>query len=217
MAQITPISSPRPSTKSAKPVFYLLAGPNGAGKSTLYKALTLQGTIPASAEFVNADLHEAAQLQHIADLEARSEAARHWADARRAELLRTGQSFVSETVFSHESKLALIEEAQQLGFFVMLLVVCLDDPQRLLARVAGRVTEGGHDVPPERILARYPRTLANLAVAVRLADAAILYDSEAVSPGTHRAVAVCRREWTEEKVSPLPDWAKNVLGEVKLN
>ncbi len=220
MAQIAPLSSSRPTNKPAKPakaVFYLLAGPNGAGKSTLYKALALQGTIPASAEFVNADLHEAAHLQHIANLEARSEAARHWADARRAELLGAGQSFVSETVFSHESKLALIEAAQQLGFFVMLIVVCLDDPQRLLARVAGRVTEGGHAVPPERILARYPRALANLSVAVRLADVAILYDSEAVSPGTHKAVAICRRDWTEEKVGPLPGWAKRVLNVAKFN
>ena len=217
MAQITPISSSRPSNKSAKPVFYLLAGPNGAGKSTLYKALTLQGTIPASAEFVNADLHEAAHLQHVADPQARSEEARLWADARRAALLKAGQSFVSETVFSHESKLALIEEAQQLGFFVMLIVVCLDDPLRLLARVEGRVTEGGHAVPSERILARYPRTLANLAVAIRLADVAILYDSEAVSAGTHKMVAICRRDWTEEKVSPLPGWAKKVLNDAKLN
>ena len=220
MAQITPISSSRPSTKPAKPakpVFYLLAGPNGAGKSTLYKALTLQGTIPASAEFVNADLHEAAHLQHVPDPQARSEEARLWADARRAALLKAGQSFVSETVFSHESKLALIEEAQQLGFFVMLIVVCLDDPQRLLARVVNRVIEGGHAVPPERILARYPRTLANLAVAVRLADVAILYDSEAVSPGTHKAVAICRRDWTEETVRPLPGWAKKVLNDAKLN
>lgn len=195
----------------AKPVFYLLAGPNGAGKSTLYKALMLQGTIPASAEFVNADLHEAAELQHLIDPLARSEQARHWADARRAALLQARQSFVSETVFSHESKLALIDQAQQLGFFVMLIVVCLDDPQRLLARVAGRVTEGGHAVPPDRILARYPRTLAHLAVAVRLADLAILYDSEAVSPGTHRAVAICRRGWTQEKVNEMPAWAQRVL------
>ena len=217
MAQIRPISSLRPSTKPAKPVFYLLAGPNGAGKSTLYKALTLNRTIPASAEFVNADLHEAAHLQHVPDPQARSEEARLWADARRAALLKAGQSFVSETVFSHESKLALIEEAQQLGFFVMLIVLCLDDPQRLLARVAGRVIEGGHAVPPERILARYPRTLANLVVAVRLADVAILYDSEAVSPGTHKMVAICRRVWTEVKVNPLPTWAKKVLNDAKLN
>lgn len=40
-----------------KPDFYLLAGPNGAGKSTLYKALVLAGTVPGTAEFVNADLY----------------------------------------------------------------------------------------------------------------------------------------------------------------
>ena len=215
MAQSAPLSSSRPTNKPAKPakaVFYLLAGPNGAGKSTLYKALALQGTIPASAEFVNADLHEAAHLQHIADPEARSEAARHWADARRAELLRTGESFVSETVFSHESKLALIEAAQQLGFFVMLIVVCLDDPQRLLARVAGRITEGGHAVPPERILARYPRTLANLSVAVRLADLAILYDSVDVEHGVPLLGAVCMGKRTMLLVPKLPRWMATMLG-----
>ncbi|MDD5030883.1 MAG: zeta toxin family protein, partial [Rhodoferax sp.] len=121
-----------------QPVFYLLAGPNGAGKSTLYRALVLAGTIPAKAEFVNADLHEAAQLQHVADPEQRSEHARQWADARRAALLQAGQSFVSETVFSHASKLALIQEAQAKGYFVMLLVVALDQPERLLERVAQR-------------------------------------------------------------------------------
>ncbi|MFM7331597.1 MAG: zeta toxin family protein, partial [Brachymonas sp.] len=128
-----------------KPVFYLLAGPNGAGKSTLYKALFAAGQIPKEAEFVNADLHEAVHLQHIADAQQRSEAARQWADQRRDELLATGKSFVSETVFSHESKLVLIEEAQKKGFFVLLLVVCMDDPKRLLKRVSQRVSDGGFD------------------------------------------------------------------------
>ena len=81
-----------------QPVFYLLAGPNGAGKSTLYRALVLASTIPATAEFVNADLHEAAHLQHVADPAQRSEQARQWADARRASLLQAGQSFVRSTV-----------------------------------------------------------------------------------------------------------------------
>ncbi|WP_342617482.1 zeta toxin family protein [Rhodoferax sp. GW822-FHT02A01] len=195
----------------AKPVFYLLAGPNGAGKSTLYRALVLAGTIPASAEFVNADVHEAAHLQHLTDPEQRSTLARHWADARRAALLQAGQSFVSETVFSHASKLALIQEAQSKGFFVMLLVVALDHPERLLARVAQRVAEGGHTVPPERILARYPRTLEHLTQAVRMADAAILYDSADVTPGTHTAVATCKGDWTQELVQPLPEWARQIL------
>lgn len=99
----------------ASPVFYLLAGPNGAGKSSLYRAAVADGLIPDDAEFVNADLHEAAHLQHITDPQARSELARQWVDKRRDDLLRNGQSFISETVFSHESKLALIEEARKTG------------------------------------------------------------------------------------------------------
>jgi len=179
----------------------------------LYKALVLAGTIPSSAEFVNADLYEAEHLQQVAGAQARSEQARLWADARRAELLSIGQTFVSETVFSHASKLALIEEAQAQGFFVMLLVVALDQPERLLGRVAQRVTEGGHPVPADRILSRYPRTMANLIQAVRLADAAVLYDSHDVKPGTHAAVALCKGTWTKELVQPLPLWAKRALWE----
>ena len=195
-----------------KPVFFLLAGPNGAGKSTLYKAHVLAGTIPADAEFVNADIHEAEQLQHITDPKARSEQARLWADARRAQLLQEGRTFVSETVFSHASKLALVADAQARGFFVMLLVVALDDTHQLLERVAQRVREGGHPVPRQRILERYPRTLANLAQAARLADAAVLYDSTASAADTQRAVALCKGSWTQELVTPLPAWAVLVLG-----
>ena len=201
----------------AQPVFYLLAGPNGAGKSTLFRAAVAEGLIPAEAEFVNADLFEAAHLQHLDNLQLRSEEARAWADERRAALLEAGRSFVSETVFSHESKLALIEHAQRCGFVVVLLVVCLDDPKRLLARVHRRVQEGGHAVLDERILARYPRTLSNLARAVRLADLALLYDTGGASDDADQVnppvrVAVCRGQETRRLVKRLPKWAKRVLG-----
>jgi predicted ABC-type ATPase len=195
-----------------QPVFYLLAGPNGAGKSTLFNALRQAGQIPANAEFVNADVYEAAHLQHITDLEQRSRMARAWADARRSQLLKQGRSFVSETVFSHESKLALITQAQQAGFMVLLLIVALDQPERLLARVSQRVREGGHAVPHERILSRYPRTLALLQRAVRLADAALLHDSHDAAPGTHKLIAACKREQTHILHKPLPQWARQVLG-----
>jgi predicted ABC-type ATPase len=46
----------------ATAVFYLLAGPNGTGKSSLYRAAVADGLIPVDAEFVNADLYEAASL-----------------------------------------------------------------------------------------------------------------------------------------------------------
>ncbi len=195
-----------------RPVFYLLAGPNGAGKSTLYKALKAAGKIAADAEFVNADLHEAGHLQHISDPLKRSEAARDWADNKRAQLLLESKSFVSETVFSHKSKLSLIQDAQKSGFFVLLLVVALDQPERLLARVSQRVKEGGHNVPADRILARYPRTLALLSQAVCIADAALLHDSFDITPGSHKLVATCEKKNTRILYQPLPQWAHTVLG-----
>ena len=200
-----------------KPIFHLLAGPNGAGKSTLYRALVASGSISSQLEFVNADLYEQSHLQHITDPQKRSEAARDWADGRREALLHAKVGFVSETVFSHESKLALITQAQAMGFDVVLYVVSLDDPQRLLARVSQRVREGGHNVPAQRILERYPRTMANLKKATRLADLAFVYDAAEVEQGAHLLVAMCEREKTTLLVNKLPDWAKKVLNAAKLN
>ena len=100
----------------------------------------------------------------------------------------------------------------------MLLVVCVDEPRQLLARVQQRESEGGHSVPPERILARYPRTLANLAKAVALADLALLYDTSGprnrvVQPP--RLVARCRAGRALWK-NPVrwPAWAEQLLAEV---
>jgi predicted ABC-type ATPase len=197
------------------PVFYLLAGPNGAGKSTLYRSAVAERLIPAEAEFVNADLHEAAHLQHLADPAERSRQAREWADARRVQCLAEGCSFASETVFSHTSKLDLMAAARRAGFAVVLLVVCVDDPQQLLGRVSQRVEEGGHPVPPERVLGRYPRTVRHLGVAVRRADLALMYDTSAPPDEGFqppRLVARLRGGALVWRADALPAWAGRVLG-----
>ena len=195
------------------PIFHLLAGPNGAGKSTLYRALVRDEHISAELTFVNADIYERDHLPHIADGEERSSAARHWAEAQRKEKLAAGESFVSETVFSHESKLVLIEDAIKQGYVVVLYVVALDDPQRLLGRVQRRVREGGHDVPHDRILARYPRTLANLSKAVELATVAYLYEARDQEDGGPYMVAMRHGTKQTAFINPLPRWAKQILGE----
>jgi predicted ABC-type ATPase len=94
----------------------------------------------------------------------------------------------------------------------------VDEPRQLLARVRQREHEGGHSVPPERILARYPRTLANLAKAIPLADLALLYDTSGsrnrvVQPP--RLVARCRAGRVQWK-NPVrwPDWAGQLLTDV---
>lgn len=194
------------------PVFHLLAGPNGAGKSTLYRALVRDGILSADLAFINADLFEREHLQHITDPVQSSQAARDWADAQRASKLAGGESFVSETVFSHESKLALIDEALAQDFVVALYVVALDDPQRLLARVQGRVQEGGHFVPPDKILTRYPRTLSHLSHAVRLVTVAYLYEGRDLEDGGPFMVAMCEGAKVTIFADHLPCWAQTVLG-----
>jgi hypothetical protein len=44
-------------------------------------------------------------------------------------------------------------------------------------RVAMRVLQCGHDVPTEKVLARFPRTLANLARAIRELPHVLVFDN----------------------------------------
>lgn len=194
------------------PIFHLLAGPNGAGKSSLYRALLAEGLMNSKLEFINADIYEREHLKHIKNPRKRTETARSWAEGRRSTLIQEKRSFASETVFSHASKIALIEHAKQAGYQIVLYIVALDNPETLLKRVSQRVREGGHDVPTDKILSRYPRTLANLAKAIPLADAAFLYDSQDIQSSGLEHIATCRKGALIEGVADLPIWAKTVLG-----
>jgi predicted ABC-type ATPase len=194
------------------PVFHLLAGPNGAGKSTLYRALLAEKVIDTKLEFVNADMYEREHLKRFKNPLKRTEAARSWAEGRRSALLQSKTSFVSETVFSHASKIELIERAKQAGYHIVLYIVAVDKPETLVQRVSNRVREGGHDVPTEKILSRYPRTLANLAKALPLADVAFLYDSQDIQQGGLQHIATCSKGILIEGVDAFPAWARTVLG-----
>lgn len=193
------------------PVLHLIAGPNGAGKSTLYRYL-IQPRYP-QLPFINADVHEREQLGHIRPALQRSEAARAWADAARDACLQEQQSFVSETVFSHPSKLQFIADARARGFEVALYVVCVDEPRRLLERVQQRVQEGGHSVPAHKILARYPRTVAHLRLAVRQVQLAMLFDGTDIETGGPELVASVVGGEVKTHVQRLPAWALKVLAD----
>jgi predicted ABC-type ATPase len=192
------------------PVLHLIAGPNGAGKTTLYR--TLIGPRYPGLPFVNADDYEAEQLQGEGNLRRRSEQARGWADAARAALLIQGEAFVTETVFSHPSKLELMAQARAHGFATALYVVCVDEPRLLLGRVRGRVQEGGHDVPPDKVITRYPRTLALLQDALALAELSFLFDGSDIEQGGPVLVASIAAGRMNLHTAPRPRWVEKVLG-----
>ena len=192
------------------PVLHLVAGPNGAGKTTLYCAL-LERRYPG-LPFVNADDHERDALRGERNPQRRSELARAWADVTRAELLTTGKSFVTETVFSHPSKLELLAHAKRLGFSTVLYVVCVDEPRVLLGRVSRRVEEGGHAVPPHKVVTRYTRTLTLLQEAVHIADLSLLFDGSDVEHGGPALVASVARSRMQLHTAIRPRWVEKLLG-----
>jgi len=68
-------------------------------------------------------------------------------------------------------------DARERGFEVVLVYIGMPDPAINVARVARRVSLGGHNVPEEDIRRRYKRSLRNLPIAASRADASILFDN----------------------------------------
>ncbi len=158
--------------KDHPPILTMVAGPNGSGKTTLTRMLMAAGV--DLGIYVNPD-DIAATLDGPYDGRVRE--AQRIADATRTACIAASRSFSFETVMSHPSKLDVLRLAREAGFRVEMFFVGIDDPQVNVTRVGIRVAQGGHDVPPERVVARWHRTMAQVADAIRLCDRALVYDN----------------------------------------
>ena len=87
------------------------------------------------------------------------------------------QSFSFETVMSHPSKLAILETAKKAGFETRLVYISTDNPQTNVDRVKQRVIDGGHDVPENKVISRYHRSLSLLPKASEIADKTYIFDN----------------------------------------
>jgi predicted ABC-type ATPase len=152
----------------------LVVGPNGAGKSTFVE-FTLAPLLPKSA-FVNAD--EIARQRWPADPAAHAYEAAQIAADTRSRLIELRRAFIAETVFSHPSKLELIDSAHAASYTVILHVLLI--PEELaVQRVKHRVKAGGHDVPEDKIRQRYQRLWPLVGTAITRCDSATVFDNSA--------------------------------------
>ncbi len=177
----------------------MLAGPNGAGKSTFYESHLSALGLP----FLNADVLVAHTGMDT------YEAAERIDDARRIFVTRR-MGFVTETVFSDPvgAKVDFLAEAGALGFDVQLIYIGIEDAEFSAERVAARVRAGGHDVPLEKILARYARTLENLERAIDRLPRVTLYDNSSFDE-PFRLIAEFRNgKLHSSSVNPMPPWAR---------
>jgi predicted ABC-type ATPase len=85
--------------------------------------------------------------------------------------------FTFETVMSHPSKVEFFERAAVIGYVTILFFICTQSVALNIQRVAQRVDAGGHDVPEDKIVSRYHRSLALLPRALQAASRAYVYDN----------------------------------------
>jgi len=188
-----------------RPILVALAGPNGAGKSTFYHA----HLAPAALRFVNADLLSQ-------ELNIDPYAGAQLADAIRRELIHQRESFVFETVFSDPAgdKRKLLREAVEAGYTVVLCFIGISGPSVSEQRVAMRVSQGGHDVPREKLAARFPRTLANLKAAIEELPHVLICDNDDLRR-PFRKVAVIETGQIVFLQRPIPRWLRSVMSDFR--
>jgi predicted ABC-type ATPase len=71
------------------------------------------------------------------------------------EQIRDGRSFAFETTCSGKSYIRLLKECEEAGWRVSLIYLWVPSPEYSIARVARRVSQGGHHIPEEVIRRRY--------------------------------------------------------------
>ena len=184
-----------------RPIIVAIAGPNGAGKTTFYHAHLRQ----AGLRYVNAD-------SIAAQLKLDPYAAAEVADTVRRELVRQRESFIFETVFSDPvgAKLDFLKEAAGAGYTVVLCFIGTSGPAMSEERVAMRVTQGGHDVPREKLVARFPRIWKNLKKALRDLPHVWVFDNDDLQ-NPFRLVAVYERGRPTTLKKPVPKWLRPLL------
>lgn len=133
------------------------------------------------------------------------------ADFLRQKLLEQRVSFSFETVMSSPDKVALLAKAQALGYRTYLYYIATDDPAINVARVKARVALGGHDVPEDKIVSRYARSLNLLLEAVKHTNRAYLFDNSRHG-GDHLWVSeITDGQDLELKCDPMPRWFQQAV------
>lgn len=160
------------------PWMWIVGGPNGAGKTTFTREF-LRCLGHPDLLSLNADDRTQQLLRHSPGIpldEVNLQAARE-IDAEVLAAIRSGRSFLVETVLSSDKYRDDLLEAKTRGFRIGLFYVSVNPAALSPARVSVRVRKGGHDVDVKKALARHARSHLQAAWFAQYADTFIAYDN----------------------------------------
>ena len=151
------------------PQLLIVGGPNGSGKTTLALEYADEFALP----YVGADAI-AATLNPPNPAAAEIAAARQFIRTIEADIAQR-ISFVCESTLSGLTMQNLVASARDMGYSVSIAFLFVESADVCVARVAGRVRAGGHDVPEPDIRRRFTRSIRNFwSIYRELADSWVL-------------------------------------------
>jgi predicted ABC-type ATPase len=195
----------------------VLAGPNGGGKSSIAGAMIRQ----AGADYFNPDEHARRLMERHPSLLLERANALAWEQgrARLEEAIANRRTFAFETTLGGKTMSRLLLRAGQGGMAVRIWYVALASADDHVARVKARAARGGHDIPEQRVRARYDASRANLArlipwlAALKVYDNSQEVDVEQGEPPRLRMVLdmVGGRIRDKQDLAGTPQWAKPIV------
>ena len=175
-----------------KPMLLVFAGPNGSGKSTVLQYFEKVG------DYTNADDVVASTGMDIVE-------AAKFVDAKRYSAIDDKKDFTFETVLSSEYKIDILRKAKEQGYFIKCIFILTVDPLINVARVEARVALGGHDVPKEKIVSRYYKSLAHIKDLIELCDILHVYDNST------QPVRIIRKHKSDISIFPNDLWSESKI------
>jgi predicted ABC-type ATPase len=195
----------------------VFAGVNGAGKSSVVgESLRARG-----GDYFNPDEMTRSILTARPSMSLSEANAEAWKRGKEAleKAIRDKADFTFETTLGGNTIAELLSKALDEGLEVALIYVGLEKVELHLARVASRVSAGGHSIPEAKIRERYVSSIKNLVkLAPRLTQLRVFDNSAEGDPksGTRPqpVEVLSAQRGTLERHCPLetcPNWAKPVL------
>jgi predicted ABC-type ATPase len=196
-----------------KPVLIVIAGPNGSGKTSTTR-LVIKHEWADQCVYINPDEIAQTKFGDWNDVNAVRQAV-EYCEEWREQLLRDHKDFIFETVLSSDGKVDFLKRAKEEGYFIRMFFICTESPTINAARIANRVMEGGHDVPIQKIISRYEKTIVNAVKVMRFADRAYFYDNSIDNQNAQLLFRTAEGNFVKRYTDSIPEWANKILQQTK--